>query len=354
MSSDRVSLRKMPRAVIDEIREEDVPFMAGSIAYQAFVSLIPLLILAFVVVTFVGDEQLAERVVTTTQSSLPESAQSLLRDTIVGSEGATSVSVIGVVTLTWGALKIFRGLDTAFSSIFDTDDRNSLVDQVTDGLVVVVALIVALIAAVVAGAAVAALNVPFIGLFSPLLLVVVLTGAFAPMYSVFPDLDLPLKHVLPGAVVAAVGWTVLQSLFQVYVAIAGKADAYGVLGAVLLLVTWLYFSGLILLVGATINAVLAGRAGHGVTDDGTDSSFDELPTADALEDGDPPARAADRTAARIEEAVSRRKRVDLERENVDLRTERDHLREQNSRLRRELQRRRRPTWSRLYSRLRGD
>ncbi|WP_254534539.1 YihY/virulence factor BrkB family protein [Halomarina litorea] len=351
MSNDRVSLRSVPRAVVNEIREENVPFMAGSIAYQAFVSLIPLLILAFVVVTVVGDQQLAQRVVAATEGSLPDSAQTLLSDIIVGSESAAGVSVIGVVTLTWGALKIFRGLDTAFSEIFDTDEQNSLPDQIKDGLVVLVVLIVAVIAAVVAGTAVAALNVPFLGVVSTLLLLVVLTGAFVPMYYLFPDLDLPMRHVLPGAAFAAVGWTALQALFSVYVAVSGKADAYGVLGAVLLLVTWLYFSGLVLLVGATLNSVLAGRTGQSVEEDEDAESTDTLPD---LEEGESPALAADRTAARIEESVSRRERRELARENADLRSERDRLRRQNHRLRRELGYRRQPTWARLYRRLRGD
>ena len=352
MSNDRVSLRSVPRAVINEVREADVPFMAGSIAYQAFVSLIPLLILAFVVVTFIGDEQLARRVVAMTESSLPESAQSLIRNIIVNDDGAASVSIIGVVTLTWGALKIFRGLDTAFSEIFDTDEKNSLTDQIKDGVVVLVVLLVAIVAAVVSGAVVAALNIPFLGVISTLVLLVILTGAFVPMYYLFPDVDLSMRHVVPGAAFAAVGWAVLQALFQVYVAVAGKADAYGVLGAVLLLVTWLYFSGLVLLIGATLNAVLAGRTGQGVeADDGADSSFDAL--ADP-EDGESPAIAADRTAARIGESISRRKRRDLEREANQLRTERDRLRRQNSLLRRELQDRRQPTWARLYRRLREN
>lgn len=389
MAVDRAALVAVPRDVVAVLRARNVPFMAGSIAYNAFVSLIPLLILAFVLVTAAGDQQLAGRVVEATEGVLPQSAQEPLGETIAGGESGdeertSGVSVIGFVTLSWGALKIFRGLDTAFSEIYGTEARDSLLDQLRDGVVVLVVLLVVVVAAVAAGGAATVLPIPYLDVLSPLVLVGVLTAAFAPMFYLFPDVDHSLREVLPGAAFAAVGWAALEALFQVYVAFAGKTDAYGVLGAVLLLVTWLYFSGLVILTGATINAVLAGRAGRGADRDAeAGTGFpggDADPAAGASaavgggdegdgdgererENGDDPSvtaplRAADRTAARIEAAAARRKRRDLERrvadleaEVADLASERDRLAEENRRLRRELRRRPRPIrrLSRLFS-----
>lgn len=262
MSSHLGSAKPFARAVVDEIRTENVTFMAGSIAYQAFLSLLPLLILVFFVVSAVGDQQLATQVETQTNAFLPESAQTLLGNAIAGNAGSTGVSVIGIVTLLWGSLKIFRGLDMAFSEIYDSEAKNSFLDQVTDGLVVLVTIGVAILAAGAATTIFAVFeDVPFIGLLSPLALVVALTIAFVPMYYFFPDIDVSVREVLPGVLVAAVGWTALQALFQIYVSFSSKTDAYGILGAIIILLTWLYFSGLILLLGAVVNAVLAGRTG---------------------------------------------------------------------------------------------
>ena len=260
VSLDRVT--SFGRRVVGEVRAENVPFMAGSIAYQAFVSLVPLVALVFVAAAVVGDAALADRVIALTGSFLPPSAQRLIRTYIVGdAEGGSGVSLIGVVTLVWGTLKIFRGLDTAFSEIYETTAKNSLVNQVTDGLVVLLTLGGAFGLAVVATTVFAVLDVPFIGLLTPVLLVVGLSVAFFPMYYLFPDVDVSARQVVPGVVVAAVGWTLLQALFQVYVAATGKSSAIDVVGAIVLLLTWLYFSGLVLLVGATVNAVIAGRRG---------------------------------------------------------------------------------------------
>ncbi|WP_122089459.1 YihY/virulence factor BrkB family protein [Halalkalicoccus subterraneus] len=268
------------KAVTREVSEENVTFMAGSIAYQAFVSLIPLLALLFLAVAIVGDQSLANEITGYTQSYLPPSAQQLLDGYIAGEadSSAGGAGVIGAVTLIWGTLKIFRGLDTAFSEIYDTTEDNSFLDQLVDGLVVLLTIGGAIVGAVVATTAFAALpEIPFIGLLNPLVLVIGLTVVFYPMYYRFPDVEgLTPKQVLPGVVVAAVGWALLQALFQVYIGYAGGGGTSGsdVIGAILLLLMWLYFSGLVLLLGAVVNAVIVGRTSEseGATPDGERSA----------------------------------------------------------------------------------
>lgn len=247
--------------VLYEVRRENIPFMAGSIAYQAFVSLIPLLALVVLAVGVAGDESLSAEVTGFTQSFLPPSAQELIGNYIEGdaASSAGGVGVIGAVTLIWGTLKVFRGLDTAFSEIYDSTAENSLTNQIVDGLVVIITIVGAVVAAMVATTVFAGFQESaLIGLINPILLVIGLTVVFFPMYYLFPDVEITPRQVIPGVVVAAVGWALLQAVFQVYLAYAGTetAAAEDIIGAILLLLTWLYLSGLILLIGAVVNAVL--------------------------------------------------------------------------------------------------
>jgi membrane protein len=92
-----------------------------------------------------------------------------------------------------------------------------------------------------------------------LALVVVLALSFLPIYYVLPPVEVSVREALPGAVVAAVGWVLLQVGFRVYAANAGRYAAYGLIGAVLLFVTWLYFASIGVLLGAAVNAVRRGR-----------------------------------------------------------------------------------------------
>jgi hypothetical protein len=86
-----------------------------------------------------------------------------------------------------------------------------------------------------------------------------LTVTFLPLYYLLPGVTVSVGEALPGALLAAVGWTLLQSGFRLYAGVVSATQVYGVLGAVLLIVTFLYFGGVILLLGVVFNAVLAGR-----------------------------------------------------------------------------------------------
>ncbi|MFP4032637.1 MAG: YhjD/YihY/BrkB family envelope integrity protein [Desulfococcaceae bacterium] len=143
----------------------------------------------------------------------------------------------------------------------ETVDENSFVDKLVDGLVVLVALVVAILATVGVTALFSVFSdrLPFVGVLTPLALIAGLMVAFLPMYVRFPDAQVGWRDALPGVVFAAVGWAIMQAVFQVYLSVSGGSSG-SFFGGVIVVITWLYFSGLVLLTGAVINAVLAGHA----------------------------------------------------------------------------------------------
>jgi len=70
------------RGIAQESKEKNVPFMAGSIAYSAFVSLLPLVLLLTIAASVLGGGALADRVRGLTESYLTPSGQTLLIDSI--------------------------------------------------------------------------------------------------------------------------------------------------------------------------------------------------------------------------------------------------------------------------------
>jgi membrane protein len=336
--------KKLAEGVVEQVREDDVPFMAASLAYQAFASLVPLLVLLFIAVTVVGDQQLAQRVVGLTEGILPNAAQDLVSNAISGESGVggASASIVGLVTLLWGSLKIFRGLDKAFSEVYETDEQNSFVDQVRDGLIVLAAVGVGIVGMVGAMAVFGAFGGPLSRILSLVVLVVGLTVVFLPMYRFFPDADLEWADAVPGAVFAAVSWMALQFLFRLYIQFSSKGDSSGIIGAVLLLLLWLYLSGLVLLLAAVVNAVLLGEGEPAPRTD--DDSTDDR--TDALRD-------------RLHHERSRRQTLEHERARLARRLERAEdtdpaaLRRRNRELERWLAWKRRPLLARLLVRLLG-
>ncbi|RQG91500.1 YihY/virulence factor BrkB family protein [Natrarchaeobius halalkaliphilus] len=237
--------------------DRDITFLAAGFAYYAFVSLIPMVLLALVVGSLLGGEDVAQRLVLVAGDFLPEAGEALVTDALTTEAGRAEATVVALVVAAWGALKVFRGLSLAFDKVYDEVSEDSLTEEVRDGLTVIVAGAFALALMVVVGAVLGLVagSIPFGGVVGWVALLVGLVLVFVPIYYVLPPVPVDLTEVLPGAVFAAVGWTILQAGFQLYAANAGRYQAYGAVGAVLLLVTWLYFAGIVILVGAVLNVV---------------------------------------------------------------------------------------------------
>lgn len=109
---------------------------------------------------------------------------------------------------------------------------------------------------------VAALNVPFTAL-----ALVVLALA---LYLLTPENYLTIRQAVPGAIFFSVGWMTVTKLFQFYVARYDRYNpTYLALASIIMLLTWMYLTCLLLLLGGKLNAILrreseraAARAEH--------------------------------------------------------------------------------------------
>ncbi|WP_248895678.1 YihY/virulence factor BrkB family protein [Haloplanus halobius] len=249
------------RSVAREVRARDVTLLAASIAYYAFVSLLPSLVLTMVVATAVGGPALRTALLAFASQSLLPVGEGLVGTALENTTGQGGVTLVGLAILLWGTLKLFRGVDTAFARIYGAPSRG-LLGSLRVGATVLVAVGVGAVSGLALVGAFALLRSPLIAGVAPVVFAGVLVIVLFPVYYLTPSASLAPREALPGAVLAGVGWTLLGTAFAVYAAAAttsGQFALYGVLGAVLLLVTWFYLAGLVLLVGATLNAVLAER-----------------------------------------------------------------------------------------------
>ncbi|MFB6080943.1 MAG: YihY/virulence factor BrkB family protein, partial [Haloferacaceae archaeon] len=299
------------RRIVRESQARDVPTFAAAVAYYAFVSLVPLLALALIVAAATGGQALEAAVTDLAGRYLLPTGRDAVAEALRGTRGRGSATVLGIAALAWSSLRLFRGVDLAFARIYGTD-VGGLLAQVREGAVALVSVGVGTLSVTVLSGALGALagRSALAGLV-PFLSLAVLAGAFFPLYYVLPDAAIHPREALPGTAVAAVGWTLLGTAFGVYAAYAGsqgRVAVYGVLGGLVLLVSWFYLAGLVVLVGAVTNAVLAGRLGpdrqvqhprgrHGVTmgdegavdDDAGPGTADADPEAATDADADPEA-----------------------------------------------------------------
>lgn len=237
-----------------------VPFMAGSIAYSAFLSLFPLLLLILIIASAIGGDELTAYVLSKAGTYLSPTGQDVVFSSVHRTADRTRLSLLGGVVLIWSVLRVFRGLDTAFSEIYETHRGETVSGQLIDGAVALITMVLA-VGVVLLTSAAFTLDRRFIvvRVFEPVLLTLGLSIIFLPMYYVFPDAPVSIREGLPGAIVAATGWTILETVFVVYIRYSSVNELYGAIGAVILLITWLYFGALVILIGAVTNVVVSGR-----------------------------------------------------------------------------------------------
>lgn len=251
------------RAVVALARRQNLTHVAAGVAYYAFVSVVPLLLLVVAVSSILGGEPLTDRVLALVGRQLSSSGQRAVAEMLTDTAGRGTASVVGVVALAWSALRVFRGIDQGVREMYRDAPDSSLLEQFRNGIVVGAGLVLAITVVVFVDVVLSTLplSVPVVGDPRRIALAVVLAVVFVPIYYVLSPVDTSIRAVVPGAVVAAVGWVVLQVAFRIYAASAGRYGAYGVLGALLLFVTWLYFASIVVLLGAAVNAVQQGARG---------------------------------------------------------------------------------------------
>jgi membrane protein len=318
--------------IVELARTEQLTLLAAGVAFYGFISLVPLMLLSLALATSIGGEALAARVTAAADDVLTPSAQQLLAETLVDESGRWGATVVGVLGLLWGSSRVLRGLDRAFSAVYGTVASKSLVDTLWDATIAFIAVSIGV--GVVGALDVAFGYAPFseFVLVGPVFVLLGLTAAFLPLYVIFPDADVDLREALPGTLAAAVGWFVLSRTFSLYAAVAGQYAFYGALGAVFLVLIWLYVGAIILILGAILNATLAGRESdrqlqsprarqlstEAMTDDATGA--DEGRTQDRPEPGETEragTRSSARTRDRADDPDALREEIERLRDRID-------------------------------------
>ena len=240
---------------------KQIHFLAASIAYYAFAALIPLLLFAFIGISVIGGQDFAFQITVVTEGYLTPTTQELLHDALLQTEGRTGVIFGASLVFAWSVFRLLQSLDIAISMVYETELSPPLLTQISTAVMLFFALVIAASGLITISVLFTVYpGIPFIGIVSAGTMLVALVPVFWPIYYLLPAVEHSVLDALPGAIVAAISWILLNMLFGIYTATAGEYQVYGLLGGVLLLFVWFYISGMILVFGAVINAVLYSRS----------------------------------------------------------------------------------------------
>ncbi|MBX0322064.1 YihY/virulence factor BrkB family protein [Halomicroarcula sp. F13] len=250
-----MSVVETGRDVVGTVREENVPFMAASIAYYGLASIVPLLVVSLALLSAVGG---TATLLDLLRSTLTEHWQAVFEQLLANTRGHSTAGALGLAVAVWSGSKVFRGLCIAFTEVYGSVSNVSLPARLARSLLVMGSLLaaVALLSATAVGLTYADLRIPHPLLVGAVAALAVLVVTFVPIYYALSPVDTTVRHVLPGTVLAAVGWVTIPVAFHYYAGAVGQYAAYGYIGAILLFVTALYLAAVVLLLGVVVNAAV--------------------------------------------------------------------------------------------------
>src|SRR5919198_361407 len=235
------------RATVQRFFDDDGAFLAGGVAYQIFFALIPLLALIIGALSFVFGPDRAQRefeqVLRQVYPSATAQESRLARELVSGRALSLGVGAVGTILT---ALGFYRAVETAFTIILGRAGRRTFVRGNLAAIGFVLALLA--LAAVSFGLSygAAALGEELIALgFGGLVF-------FSLVYGFVPRPHVPVRFAVTAALVSAVLWEVAKLAFGFFTRALGTFAAYGSLAFAAGLLTWIYLTAVIMLMGAEV------------------------------------------------------------------------------------------------------
>ena len=260
---------------------DNILTIAAAVAYNFFFSIFPLLLFAAPLLALVGNkQQLFNWTLNQLAGSVPPAAYTLLagvaRDVVFAANAPGLVSV-GALLTAYSASNIFGSLMGALNIAYHVkNDRRAWWKQrlIQLGMVIVAGGLLAVSAAIMMAGPNIVDTIARVTHLSGIakwgwmilqypLAFAFLVAAFWLMYYILPDFPQHKTQILVGAVIAAALWVIATTIFRLYVIhFTTFNKAYGTVGAVLLLLSWMYYSMVVVLAGGELNAEIAKGTGE--------------------------------------------------------------------------------------------
>ena len=256
-----------------EAGQDNISLVASGVAFCGVLAMVPMLGAVVLSYGLVATPETVMKNVQSLTSVMPTDAAKLigeqLANVVTTSDGKKGFGLLLALAIAlYGAMKGATALITSLNIAYDEEETRSFIRLNLIALAITAGAVLIAIFAIIAIAAMGSLDTLFPSAPAILLIAgkvvsyIVMAGigaaAAATLYRYAPNRDeAKWTWLTPGSVLTTVLWLVVTLGFGFYVANFGSYDAtYGSLGAAIVLLTWLYLSAYILLLGAEFNCEL--------------------------------------------------------------------------------------------------
>jgi len=318
-------------------KEDKASRLSAALAYYTIFSLAPMLLIIIAVTGLFWQRDVV-------QSQVLNQIEGL-----VGAEGRTFVSdlltsagspargilgtIVGIVTLIFGALGVFNELHNALNTIWEVEEEEDTKSGFLEGLKkiifgrllsfgMILGIGFLLLVSLVISAGLSAMQetvgnaIPLseilLQILNLIISVGVITVLFALIFKFLPDAEIAWRDVWLGAFVTAVLFSLGKLLIGLYLGNSAVASSFGAAGSLVLLLLWVYYSVQILLFGAEFTQVYANQFGSKIVPEGEEAAAQPAATPQARREPD---KGLWPQLARPAAAAITRREASLERQN---------------------------------------
>jgi membrane protein len=255
----------LPLGVVKKFGEDEGGSMVSLIAYRAFFSLFPLLLLMTTILGYVlaGNDELRAEVVNGTLSQFPIIGNQLRGGELNGSGIALAIGIVGSVLAGIGVILETEASFDRCWGVPKTAKRGFLGSRLRAILLLVVLGGLAVVSTVVSG--LAAGGADFLGAGGKVAGLLIATAlnlfVFGAVFRLLTTETVETRSLIPGVVVATVGWEILQVIGGWYISheVKNASAVYGTFALVIGLLAWIHLGAMFVVLGAETNVVRTRR-----------------------------------------------------------------------------------------------
>ncbi|WP_432714359.1 YihY/virulence factor BrkB family protein [Pedobacter sp.] len=265
--------------------EDKVTKLSASLAYYTIFALTPLIIIVISAASlFFGDELNPDtQLFAEINSLIGETATLQLQSFVINanlSGKSTMGLIIGVVTLVIGATAIFIEIQDSINLIWKVKaiPKKGWMKMLTNRLLsfsLIISMGFLLLVSLVINSIIVGLGTKIeryipevttimMDLATRAVTIAVVTGIFAIIFKVLPDVILKWKTALIGALFTALLFSLGQFLIGIYIEKGNPGSAFGAAGSVIIILLWIYYSAIILYFGAEFTQAYAEKYDEGI------------------------------------------------------------------------------------------
>ena len=262
----KTKFTKLLRSYVVKMFDDDIFGLSAEMAFYLLTALFPCIILIFVIATTVSSQM--QSLLFSLIRALPREAEEVIMNMLLDFHGGLAIIISCSVLALWCISNVINTLRKAMNRFYGVTETRHFIKTRILGLffaLIIIVLVVLSFALIIFGEGTGHLLKYFLNLFKTadswdrtryIIVFPIFLAAVSVIFNALPNKKLHFKSVFGGALLTTVTWAVASWGFSFYVNNFSRYHLiYGSLAGIVILTTWVYMTGFVILMGGELNAL---------------------------------------------------------------------------------------------------